>query len=636
NPYVDVVRLLPTIPVYDPSHPGGYGYGDEAKARTFGTNPVALADLVDVRNQNLRIRGNLWSELAPFPFLTYRLNLGYETSSDHHSNLRKLGNWTLNQPFDPAIAHENRAQYESKLIENTLTFKKSFDKHSLTLLAGQTYQNIDYGQIWGTKRNVLRSSTGQYYSVLDQGNEPQTGGFLQEAILLSYLGRLEYAYSDKYLLNAVFRRDGSSRFGPNYKWGNFPSISAAWRVSEEGFFQVPALDDLKVRASYGTLGNSNIGYWDYVATINTFSTVAMGRDQHIEPGATQVQLVNEDIHWETLKQLNVGVDAGFLDNQLTVTAEYFVAETEDVLTNMPIALTTGNDGGNPVVNAATLRNSGFEFSVAYREEEKPFKYTADVNVTTLRNKVLDLGYGRNDIFVGNTVTEIGQPIGMWYVLETDGLFQTQDEVDNYRAADGETIIQPGAQPGDIRFKDNSGDGQITNDDKKVVGSPWPDFELGLNLGASYKNFSLSMNWFGSFGATVYNSMRSVVDRFDDNSNYRKGIQPWTPENPNTGVARAYYGSTLNSRGDTDRWLENGTFMRLKFISLDYSLPEAIVGKIGFSYARISLSGQNLLTFTKYSGLDPEFNNAANIYERGVEGFAYPNLRTYSLGLQFGF
>jgi hypothetical protein len=156
------------------------------------------------------------------------------------------------------------------------------------------------------------------------------------------------------------------------------------------------------------------------------------------------------------------------------------------------------------------------------------------------------------------------------------------------------------------------------------------------MGASYKNFSLSMNWFGSFGATVYNSFNSLVDRFDDNSNYRAGIQPWTPENTNTDVPRAYYGSTLNSRGDTDRWLEDGSFMRLKYVSIDYSVPTAIVKKIGFSYARVSISGQNLLTFTKYTGLDPEFNNANNIYERGVEGFAYPNLRTYSVGLQFGF
>lgn len=634
NPILDVTRLLPTIPVYNPNNPGGYGYGDEAKARTFGTNPVAIADLEDRTNENLRIRGNLWSELQLLPSLKYRLNLGYETSNDHYAYFRKEGNWTLNQAYDPAIANENRARYESGLVENTLTFSKSFDKHSLTLLAGQTYQRINYEQIWGSKRNILQNSaTGQYYNVLDQGDEPQTGGFSQEAIILSYLGRLEYNYADKYILNAVIRRDGTSRFGSKNHWGNFPSISGAWRISEESFFQLPWVSDLKLRASYGTLGNSNIGYWDFLPIINTFSTIAIGTDQHIVHGATQVNLVNTDLKWETLKQTNFGIDLGLLNNKLTLTAEYFISKSEDVLTQVPIPMTAGSLD-NPFVNAASLENKGFEFTATYREEEKDFNYYATANLTALSNKVLELGYGRNNIFVGNTITEVGHPIGAWYVLETDGLFQNQDEVASYTNSDGK-VIQPDAAPGDIRFKDNNGDGQITNEDKVVVGNAWPDIELGLNLGASYKGFEMTMNWFGSYGATVFNGPRSVMDRFDDNSNYRAGIQPWTSENPNTDVPRAYYGTTLNSRGDTDRWLEDGSFMRLKYISLGYQIPTAVVQKIGFASAQVSISAQNLLTFTGYSGLDPEFNNSS-IYERGVDYGVFPNLKTYSLGLQFGF
>lgn len=634
NPIADVVRLLPTIPVYDPANPGGYGYGNEAKARTFGTNPVAIADLEDRTNENLRLRGNLWSELKLLPVLTYRLNLGYETSSDHYDYLRKLGNWTLNQPYDPAIMEENRARWQSGLVENTLTFKKDFGDHALNAVVGQTYQRDDYARISGRKRNVIRTSTGDYIDVLDQGNEPLALGYKQRAILLSYLGRLEYNFADKYLFNAVFRRDGTSRLSAENQWGNFPSVSAAWRISREPFFSVPWVNELKLRASYGTLGSSNIGYWDYLAAINTFPTMAIGRDQHIEPGATVVRLVNNDLSWEILTQKNIGLDASLLNNRVSLTAEYYIAETEDVLTSMPIAYTTGNDGGNPVVNAASLRNKGFELSATYREDRKAFRYFATANLTTLKNRVLELGYGRNNIYTGNTVTEIGKPIGMWYLLETDGLFQSQEEVNNYKDKNGK-IIQPSAKPGDIRFKDNNGDGQITNADKAVVGSPWADFELGLNLGASYKRFELSMNWFGSFGATVYNGMRSLVDRFDDNSNYRKGIQPWTPDNPNTDIPRAFYGSTLNSRGDTERWLEDGSFMRLKYIGLEYALPERLVDRIGFSNARLSLSGQNLITITKYGGLDPEFSNG-NLFTRGFDDFAYPNLKMYSVGLQFGF
>ncbi|WP_255501780.1 TonB-dependent receptor [Olivibacter sp. SDN3] len=634
NPYADVVRLLPTIPIYDANNPGGYGYGHERRGRTFGSNPVALADLDDSYNENLRIRGNVWSELKPVSFLTYRFNLGYETSSDHYAHLRKEGNWSLNQDFQPSIADEYRGRFQSTLIENTLTFNKEFGKHSINAVVGQTYQRDLYAQISGMKRNLVPDGRGGYYSELDQGNEPQTGGFREEAIILSYLARVEYNYDNRFLVNGVVRRDGSSRLGRDNQWGNFPSLSGAWRLSNEKFFDVSWIDDLKVRASYGELGNSNIGYWDYLSVINTFSTIAMGRDQLISPGAIKVALVNPNLRWETLIQKNFGMDASLLNNKLTLTAEYFISDTKDVLTAMPIALTTGHDGDPPIANAANLKNTGVELSLGYNESSKVFNYYVNANITTLRNKVTALGYGRNNIFVGNTVTQIGQPAGMWFVLETDGLFQSEEEVNNYTNEAGR-VIQPSAQPGDIRYKDNNGDGQITNDDKVVVGSPWSDVELGLNMGASYKDFALTMNWFGAFGATVYNGYHSVVDRFDDNSNYRAGIQPWTPENPNTDVPRMYYGSTLNARGDTDRWLENGSFLRLKYISLSYTLPVDLIKKIGFERGQVTLSGQNLLTFTKYQGLDPEFNNPS-IYERGFDNFSFPNLKTYSLGLQFGF
>ncbi|WP_242691461.1 SusC/RagA family TonB-linked outer membrane protein [Desertivirga arenae] len=634
NPIIDVVRLLPTIPVFDPANPGGYGYGSESRARTFGTNPVAIADLEDRTNENLRIRGNIWSELGILKSLKYRLNVGYETSNDHYNYLRKKGNWTLNQPADPTIVNENRAGSSNALIENTLTFNKQFQKHKVTLLAGQTYQNQKYQQIWGTKRNLVPNSNGSYYTQLDQGNEPQTGGFIQKAILLSYLGRAEYSFADKYLLNAVFRRDGTSRLNEKNQWGNFPSFSAAWRLSEEPFFKNSLVNDLKLRASWGKLGSSNIGYWDYLATINNFSTIAMGQDQHIEAGATQVKLVNNDLRWETLAQTNIGLDASLLQNRFSFSAEYFIADTKDVLTGMPIALTTGNDGGNPLVNAASLKNSGFEFSGTYRQHKKDLDFSVTANLTTLKNKVTNLGYGRSKIFVGNTVTELGQPIGMWYVLETDGLFQTPEEVNDYKNEQGK-IIQPNAKPGDIRFKDNNGDGQITNADKSVVAKSNPDYQLGLNFNVSFKRVSFNMDWFGAFGSTIFNGPRSVTDRFDDNSNYRAGIQPWTPENPDTSVPRAYYGSTLNSRGDTDRWLEDGSFLRLKYVSLAYALPASTIKRVGLANASISLSAQNILTFTKYTGLDPEFSNGS-IYEKGYDFGAFPNVRMISLGLQLGF
>lgn len=633
NPIIDVIRMLPTIPVYDAANPGGFGYGNESKARTFGTNPLAIANLEDRTNENMRIRGNLFAELQFTSWLKYRLNIGIETSNDHYKYLRKPGNWTLNQAYDPAILNENRAESTSGLIEHTLNFNKTFGKHQINAVGGTSYQRTNYAQISGTKRNVL-SNNGTYYDVLDQGNEPQTGGYRNRTDLISYFGRVEYGFDDKYLINGVIRSDGSSKFGPYYKFGTFPSLSGAWRISKEDFFKVKWINDLKLRASWGTVGSNNINPYEYNSLINTFSTAVFGTGQTVQQGATQVQLANADLRWEKLIQQNYGFDAVFLNNKLSVTAEYFIAKTKDVLIRYPILLTTGNDGGDPRVNGITLGNKGVEITANYREDATPVRYGIGVNFTTLRNKVIDLGYAKNKTYVGNTVTQVGQPIGMWYVLQTNGIFQNQDEVNNYKNGGGK-IIQPAASPGDLKFKDNNGDGQITNDDKVIVGSPWPKYELGLNLNIGYKGFELSMDWFASIGAKVFNGPRSVTDRFDDNSNYRAGIEPWTPENHSTTTPRAFYGSTLNSRGDTDRWLENGSFGRLKYLGLTYNIPASLIKKIGFNTGQITISAQNLFTITKYTGLDPEFSNGS-IFEKGYDFGAFPNLKTLSVGLNFGF
>lgn len=635
NPIIDVYRLTPTIPVYDAANPGGYGYGKQGVADTFGTNPLALADFANTINENFRIRGNIWSELKFTPWLKYRFNFGYETSFDSYNFMRKLGNWTLNQPVEKSFINQNKGRSETLLYENTLTFKKAFGKHDLTVLVGQTFQKDNYNQIYGTKRNLLiNSGTGSYYDVLDLGDSPEVGGFRNEAALTSYLGRLEYNYDNRYLINAVIRRDGSSRFSDDNKWGNFPSVSAGWRINNESFFKSEFIKDLKLRASYGELGSGNIGNYEYKSFINTFGTVVLGNGQGLYPAATQVRLSNAQLRWEKLKQTNFGLDLGVLNNDLRFTADYFVARTEDVLFGFPILLTTGNDGGNPISNAATVENKGLELELAYSKKINDFSFNASINFTKVNNKLVSLGNGQNQNIQDNTITRAGNAVGMWYVLQTDGLFQNQAEINNYKNADGK-VIMPNAKPGDIRFKDINGDGEITNEDKDIVGSPWPEFEMGLNAGAEYKGFDFSMNWIASHGATVYDGFRSVVDRFDDNSNYRRGIQPWTPENPNTDFPRIVKGTTLNSRGDTDRFLESGDFIRLKYIGFGYNIPDSVLKTAGITRARLTISAQNVITISKYKGLDPEFSNS-NIFQRGVDNGAFPNLQTYSFGVEFSF
>ncbi|KGO91223.1 SusC/RagA family TonB-linked outer membrane protein [Flavobacterium subsaxonicum] len=636
NPFIDAIRMYPTIPVRDDRNPGGYGYGEQGVANTFAANPVAIANLIDQNVENFRVRGNFWAEIQPWEFLKYRFNFGYETSFDHFVYLRRVGNWTLNQPADPSLTNQNRAQSQNKLFENTITFTKDFGKHSITALAGTTYQKLTYEQQNGQKRNLLTNpNTGSYFDVLDLGDNPQVGGYKNESALLSYLGRLEYNYDNRYLLNAVIRRDGSSKFSDANKWSSFPSVSLGWRINNESFFKVKNINDLKLRISYGELGSGNIGEYEYLGYVNTFGAAVFGSEQNLQSAATQVKLYNQNLKWETLKQTNFGFDLGMYENKLNITADYFIAKTEDVLFGFPILMSTGNDGGNPISNAATVQNKGLEINVAFNDKiGEDFSYNVGVNFTSLRNKLVSLGNGLNESFSGNTVTRAGQPVGMWYVLQTDGLFQNQDEISSHVNSAGQ-VIQPDAAPGDLRYKDINDDGQITNEDKIVDGSPWPDFEMGFNAGMAYKNFDFSMNWIGSFGATVYNGYSSIVDVINGDHNYAAGVQPWTPENPNTSTPRAYYGTTLNNRGDSDRFLEDGSFARLKYIGIGYTLPKDMLSKIGFDRARLSVSAQNVITITKYGGLDPEFTNS-NIFERGVDFGAFPNVRTYSVGVELGF
>lgn len=635
NPFVDVVRMLPTIPIYDDRNPGGYGYGEQGVANTFGTNPVALADLVDSKNNNYRLRGNIWAEIKPFDFLTYKISYGLENSFDEGRFLRKLGNWTLNQPFDASTLSQRFAKYQSQILDNTLTFKKEYKKHNATLVLGNAYQKTFYKYLNGLRRNLIATIDGTYFTELSSGDSDVATGGTLENNLISYFGRLEYSYDDKYLVNAILRRDGSSKFSKSNKWRSFPSLSFAWRLSNESFFNVDMINDLKIRASYGELGSGEIGSYEFQGVINTNPGVIFGSGQVLYPGATQVKLANKDLKWERLIQKNYGFDLAMFNNKFQLSAEYFDAKTEDVLFGYPILLTTGNDGGNPIANGATMQNRGVEISLSYKQAiNDDLNFNASVNFTKLRNRLVSLGNGLNRSIQGITITTVGEPVGMWYLLKTDGLFQSQAEIDDYRSSNG-TIIMPYAKPGDIRFVDYNDDGQITEQDKHVVGNPWPKFEMGLNLGADYKGFDFSMNWIGSFGADVYSGYRSVVDRFDDDSNYRAGITPWTPQNPNTGFPRIAKESTLNSRGDSDRWLEDGSFVRLKYIGLGYTLPKKILNFAGIENMRLNLSGQNVLTFTKYQGLDPEFVNGS-IFHRGHDNFAYPNAKIYSLGLDIRF
>ena len=639
NTYNDFLRMMPTIPVYDENNPGGYGYGDYAKYNTFGVNPIARENLEKRHIRENRLNGSVWMEVKPFDFLSYKLNAGIDLYFYENSWFRGEGNWTQNQEHRDPESQKARDNTYNKLIEHTLNFDKDFGRHHVDAVAGLTYQHHEWEGLWGSRLNFPLVN-GKYLTYLSSGaSNQQNSNTFSENAMISYLGRVNYIFGEKYYLTGTIRRDGTSRLSKDNRWGNFPSISGAWRISKENFFNVPWIDDLKIRGNWGKLGNSTIGDWDYLATINQSIVTVIGGT--IKTGATQVKLANEDLRWETKETVNFGLDAAFLGNRLSFSSEYYNSKTSDVLFTMPIAISTGNDGGDPRVNSASLKNSGFEFTLGWKDNISDFSYSAVLNVTTISNKLLELGYGKDFVDSGEARSEAGRQLGEFFLLKADGLFRSQAEIDSYVSTkDGKTtpITINGKRPqlGDVRYIDTNSDGQITADDRQYVGSPWAKAQVSLIFNAAWRGFDFSMMWYGQFGNKVYNIAQWQGRYFADNSNYlrfKKGEEPYQV-NPNSDTPRIIYGDWRNTQG-SDRYLENGSFFRMKNISVGYTFRGNWMKKAKVDNLRVYASGNNLLTFTKYKGLDPDFVNT-NIWNMGTDSFAYPNTRSVMFGVEFTF
>lgn len=635
NPWANFITMPPTIPVYDESHPGGYGYGDVDRAYSYGLNPIAMQNIRESSNDEEYMYGNIYGQLNLFKdVFKAKLNVAYKSYYGITNTLRKKGNWTMGQGDDAASLSSSMAKHHDILIEQTYTFDKTFGKHDVDAMVGMSYNRFHEESRWATKLDPLTIGDKYITSLNSATGTTTAGGSYSESALISYLGRVNYAYDDRYLVQLTARRDGTSKLPQGNKWGNFYSGSIGWRISSEDFFRVPAINDLKIRANYGKLGNTNIGYWDYQSTINTAPRAVLGASDEVLIGMTQSNLTNNDLVWESKTTANVGVDMTAFRSRFTVTAEWFYSKSEDLLVYLPVLWTTGNEGGSPAVNAGSLRNTGVELELGWNDRKGDFTYAVNLNLSHVNNKILDLGYGQTVYYTSTSKSEIGQPLGMWYLYEMAGIFQSMEEVNTYVNSEGK-IIQPDALPGDVKYVDYNDDGQISSEDRHIVGSPWPWLEMGLGVNLAYKGWALNLSGYGRFGQTVYNGARATAGDFNTNQNNFNGLKPWTQENPSATQPRIVYGDTRNSRSDQDRWLEDGSFFRFSDISVSYSLPASLINKIGFEQIRLSLIGKNLVTFTKYSGLDPEFSDSG-IYTMGYDGCSFPNPRSVSFGLTFTF
>lgn len=637
NTYNDLLRMMPTIPIYDENNPGGYGYGDAAKYNTFGTNPIARENLEKRKMKQNRLNGSMWLEFKPFKFLSYKLNGGIDFYFYENSWFRGEGNWTQNQEHRDPESQKARDNTYNMLVEHTLNFNKDFGKHHIDAVVGTTYQKHNWEGLWAKRLNFPQLGDGDYLTVLSAGQSNQeNSNTISKNAMISYLGRANYIYDDKYYLTATFRRDGTSRLVKENRWGDFPSISAAWRISKEKFFNIPWINDLKIRGNWGKLGNSSIGDWDYLGTINQSIVTVFGGA--VTPGATQIKIVNRNLVWETKETTNLGFDASFLDQRLSLSAEYYVSKTHDVLTDMPIAISTGNQGGAPKANAASLKNQGFEMTLGWKDRISDFRYSTSLNITTLKNKVIDLGYGKDVYYSGQAKTEIGQPLSMFYLYKTAGIFKTQEQINDYVTSKGVPIMINGKRPqlGDVKYLDTDDNGNITADDRQICGNPWAKLQASWIFNAQWRDFDFSMMWYGQFGNKIYNVARWQGRLFSDNSNYirfKKGEEPYQV-NPNSNTPRIIYGDQRNSM-DSDRFLENGSYFRMKNISLGYNFKEQWLTNLGIDKLRLYVTGSNLITFTGYSGLDPDFVNT-NVWNRGTDGFAFPNTRSVMFGLDLTF
>jgi TonB-linked SusC/RagA family outer membrane protein len=661
GPFSNALSMPPVIPVYDPdeiSGRGGYGYGS-VKYPTYSTNPVAAQEsIADLYNRN-RLIGNLYADLEIIKGLNYRINLG----ADYWNGRRKRTDEAATMRYlSVETRWMDRLYYESQerlslIMEHTLTYALDLGKHNLVAIAGYTAQRTDWEHLANEGYNQLVEGLWQIDLISEMYN---MWGSEQHNTMVSYLGRLDYNYDNRYLFQFNIRRDGSSKFGPSKRWGTFPSSSMAWRISNERFFQPlrEYVSDLKLRASYGKLGDMQaLGNYDYQATINYSGPyegfyAVLGEDQTVREGALQSNRVNPNLGWETKTTLNVGSDFGLFSNKLYGTFEWFNSRSTDLLVTLPLAMATGVGvdqylaDANEWTNYGEMENRGIEFLLGWKDQVGRMNYNISANITSIKNTVLRLGESegyREGWFNQVNRTEEGRSIAEFFLIETDGIFQSMDEVFDHTAEilndeNGrfETrLIQPDAKPGDIRYVDYNQDGQIDLDDRQWLGSPIPDFEFGLNFTADYRGFDFTMFWFGVYGNEIFNGLRLSIESMDSPNNIPGYFDPWTWDNPSSSNPRPYFGTTDNAKAQTDRWLEDGSYFRLKNLQIGYTLPEKVLTRLSFiENTRIYLSGQNLITFTNYKGYDPEFTSG--IFVQGSDTGAYPPVRTFLAGIQMSF
>lgn len=658
GPLSSAINLDPIMPVVvtDPAVANAAPYSVNPVIRDANGNPYGISTLVGQEMTNplayiqTRLGAYGWSDnFVGNAYLEAKIAKGLTVKSTIGAKLAYWGSQSFNpvnylSATNQTLKNSYYKQIENSMlwnVDNTITYTNTIGDHNFTVLLGQgaSVDGIGGGQSV-TLYNLPVSSykdASFSFNIPDATNRVGGAWDYTEHKLTSLFARLNYDYKEKYLFTGIIRRDGSSRFGANHKYGVFPSFSLGWVVSKEDFWTLSdVIDQLKIRGGYGVVGNDAISDFGYLSTVGGGFNYTIGSSGAITPGYAPTSLDNPDLRWEQTSQTNIGFDARLV-NTFTVTFDYYKKKTSGILRPITIPGYVGVSS-SPVGNIADMQNSGLELELGYRKKIGDFDLSVDGNVAYLKNEVTyvaaDANYITGDASFQSmgpvTRTQVGQSYNEFYGFKTAGIFQNMAEVKAYTNKDGQ-MIQPNALPGDFRWVDTNGDGVITDADKTFLGNSLPKYTFGLTVNLNYKNFDLMVFASGAAGNKIFQGLR----RLDiNNSNWQtKALSRWTGE----GTSNTYPRLTSNDTNGnftkmSDFYLENGSYVRLKTVQLGYSLPSHLYSRIGLTKFRVYVSSENLLTLTKYTGYDPEIGGGVFGIDKGV----YPQARSYMLGVQLQF
>lgn len=612
----------------------GNVYGISTNIGSEVVNPMALLEIQTAKTRVDKLVGSVYASAEIIKGLELKTTAGIDLAYVLDDSYRPL--YYLNSAqnnTDKTSVSKTITRYFTWQWDNTMTYTKKIEEHTITALVGISAKEDAMESLFGFNAKVPLTDPNNVYLSMATDTVWQANGGANNHSMFSQFGRLTYDYKSRYALTAIFRRDGSSNFGANNRYGIFPSVGLSWFLSEEPFMpNLGPVNYLKLRGSWGKNGNEDIGYYQYVSSIDKSRGYTFGGGYVV--GASPQFAENQDIKWEASEQLDIAFDAGAFENKLTATFDYYVKTTHDLLERVAIP---GHVGiGPPFANVGSVQNKGIEIALNWRQKLNDLNYSFGVNVGYNVNEMVkinsQIGGAQWSVYPDITKTTIGEPIAYFYGYKTDGLFQNQAEIYQHIGSTG-NVLQPNAKPGDVRFVDVNNDGVLSDDDRTKIGNPTPDMTLGINGSIEFKNFDFSFLMTGAFGHEIFNGTQRI-DLHNSNRT-TKVLDRWTGEGTSNDVPRAVWTDVNKNYRISDMYLENGSYLKVKNVQLGYCIPTTILSNIGIESWRFYISGENLFTFTKYTGVDPEIGARSSL-DIGIDRGVYPQARTIRFGTSLKF